>query len=177
MSRLHFSTDVLRAQVLNYHPSAKGPTQNPNVDNNQKTGGFQARLLTIWTAHEKAIGRKLPQREVAKAVGASQRAMSALLQIEGRLPSAKVLQGLATYFGVGQDWLLSGEGEVTPVEALNTQETELLLLYRALSRSGKTYILGRTQEIFQDEHEKTGPQSPSPRSPTTDDPRDPSNFN
>jgi transcriptional regulator with XRE-family HTH domain len=123
--------------------------------------------MSLWAAHERAINRKLPQREVAEAIGCSQRAMSALRRTDGRMPSAKILQGLADFFGVDQNWLTSGKGEPTPIETLNTKETELLLLFRALSGAGRAYILGRAHEIFNDERQN----SPAARRPSDDDDR------
>jgi transcriptional regulator with XRE-family HTH domain len=167
---------MLGTQVLNYHHCARAPAHNPIVDKND-SNGFQARLMSLWDAHEKAIARNLPQREVARAVGCSQRTLSSLMRMEGRLPSAKVGHGLATFFGVDYDWLISGKGEATPVESLNPQETELLLVFRALSRSGRGYILSRAQEIFSDEHKTGVNRSPSRPAPDDDHSVDPSNFN
>lgn len=143
-------------QELFRHSCAERVIHNTSVD---LTTTFQDRLNRLWQERERAIGAKLPNREVSKACGMSERTISSLRTIDGRLPSASNLKALADYFCVNSDWLSTGVGEPNSVTSLSPEESELLLLYRSLTESGKGYILGRAQEIFADEHkERTRPK-------------------
>jgi len=136
------------------------------------TQTFQDRLREVWEQFERTHGRKLSQREVGKAIGASQTAMSALRNDVGRLPSAPNLEGLSDFFGVNQEWLLRGKGEKYPVASLTSEESELLLVFRALSPAGKAYILARAQEMYRDEYRQRPESRPTRQSPHGDDPAD-----
>lgn len=121
---------------------------------------FQDRLADLWQRRERISSRKLPNREVAKACGMSVRAIGTLRNTPGRHPSAANLKALADFFGVDGEWLLTGKGEPSPVTSLSPEESELLLVFRSLSRSARTYIVTRAQEMFQDEYRRKSPAEP-----------------
>jgi transcriptional regulator with XRE-family HTH domain len=124
------------------HPCARTEIHNRGVRT------FGERLEKLRT------DLNLSQEAVAQAIGKSQRAISALETTPGRLPSAKTLQALAAFFQVDAEWLVTGKGEQHPVSALTGEESELLLLFRAISPAGRAYILNRTQEMYRDEFER-----------------------
>lgn len=119
--------------------------------------------------------RELSQQKVADAIGVSQRAISQLETQSGRVPSAENLRALALFFEVDPEWLLTGKGVRNPVASLSPEETELLMLFRSLSLSGKSYIVGRTQDVYRDEFGRTPPK-PKSAKPADGDP-DPKRFN
>lgn len=97
---------------------------------------------------------ELSQTDVAKAVGVSQRAISSLEQVPDRLPAADTLRRLAAFFQVDAEWLVTGKGQQNPVSTLTPEESELLLLFRAISPAGRAYVYGRLQDIYRDEFER-----------------------
>jgi transcriptional regulator with XRE-family HTH domain len=103
---------------------------------------------------------ELSQQQLAKALGVSQRAISSLEQIPDRLPSADTLRKLAAYFQVDAEWLVTGKGQQTPISTLTAEESELLLMFRAISSAGRAYVVGRTQDVYRDEYERANRESP-----------------
>lgn len=103
--------------------------------------------------------RKLTQDQVAQAVGIKQGSFTQLETGKSKRPSSVTLTRLGRYFEVDPEWLLTGKGQQTPVETFSEAETELILLFRALSKVGQDYILGRAKAIHLDEHQLV-PRSP-----------------
>lgn len=111
---------------------------------------------------------KMTQGQVGKAVGVTQEAISQLERFPDRVPSSETLQNLAGLFNVEAEWLLTGKGTQNPVASLTEEESELVLLFRALSPSGRAYILGRTKDVYRDEYQS---RAAPPKEPPADNPR------
>lgn len=107
---------------------------------------------------ELRTGRQLSQGEVAQAVGVTQKAISLLENDPNRVPLSSTLQNLAHFFDVDPYWLMTGKGPKHPVSTLSEAESELLLLFRAISEPARAYIMSRVRLIHRDECH----QSPSP---------------
>lgn len=97
---------------------------------------------------------QLSQAQVGKAAGVSQKAISLLEREPERIPQSDTLSKLARYFQVDPEWLLTGKGQQSPVSSLSSEESELVLLFRAASAAGKDYILGRMRDVYRDEYER-----------------------
>jgi transcriptional regulator with XRE-family HTH domain len=137
---------------------------------------FQDRLKRLWVQYERTHGAKLSQEKLGRMIGVSQTMLSALRNEEGRLPNSPNLKALADFFGVDQDWLMTGKGEPNPVTSLSGEESELLLLFRAVSPAARTYISSRLQDMYRDEFGKGVKPNPSPTSPNSDDPVKPPKY-
>lgn len=101
----------------------------------------------------------LSQREVSERVGVTQEAISGLERFPERVPNSDTLQRLAKFFQVDAEWLLTGKGQQSPISSLTEGESELILLFRAMSQAGKDYVLGRARDIYRDEFAKPEEES------------------
>lgn len=110
----------------------------------------------------------LTQEQVGAAIGVSQKAISLLENDPERVPQSDTLSKLARYFQVDAEWLLTGKGQQSPVSSLTAEESELVLLFRAISAAGKDYILVRTRDIYRGEYERT--QHETSEKPSSDRP-------
>lgn len=108
-----------------------------------------------------AGGRKLSQPDLAKLAGVGASTIAEIETGKTQNPTYDVLVKLAAYFEVNPDWLLTGEGVKHPVSSMRDEESELLLLFRALSPPGREYMLSRVRDLHADEHR----QRPSPPPP------------
>lgn len=111
--------------------------------------------------------RGLSQTQVAVFCDVSQKAISLLENDPNRVPQAQTLKMLAQLFEVDRDWLLTGKGPRNPVSSLTDEESELLLLYRAVSDAARAYILDRVRVIHRGEY---GNGAPPPKQ-VSDTPR------
>lgn len=111
------------------------------------------------------------QAQVATAIGITQTSVKDIEIGKSKSPAALTLIKLAKYFEVDSEWLLTGKGNKTPVTTYTQDEVELLLLFRALSPEGQAYVLGRSRNVYTDEHQQPppAPTAPdaSPPKPTT----------
>lgn len=104
--------------------------------------------------------RGLTQPQLAKAIGCAQSTISELETGESRKPQSGNLLKLAKFFDVDIEHLLSGKGDPRTVSSMSDDESELLILYRSLSPSGRGYVLGRARDVHQDEHRGDGDSPP-----------------
>lgn len=110
--------------------------------------------------------RGLSQDKVGEAIGLSQRGISKLEGDPNHRPYGDTLIRLADLFEVDPRYLLTGAGLRHPVTSLTGDESELLLLFRAVSAAARAYFLSRMRDIHRDEY---GPQRPPP--PPAPEPR------
>lgn len=97
----------------------------------------------------------LSQREVADAVKViTQEGLSQLERFPDRMPTLETIQALSKFFQVDQEWLLTGKGPQSPIHSLTPDESELILLFRALSAPSRGYVLGRTRDVYRDEYDR-----------------------
>jgi transcriptional regulator with XRE-family HTH domain len=96
--------------------------------------------------------RKLTQGQVAKAIGITQGSFTQLETGKSKSPASSTLTKLARYFEVDPEWLMTGKGAQNQISTLADDESELLLLYRALSSESRQYVLGRARSVHKDEH-------------------------
>lgn len=99
-------------------------------------------------------GLELSQREVAEKIGITQEGISQLERLPNRVPLSDTVQRLAKFFQVDPEWLLTGKGQQSPISSLTPEESELILLFRALSPAAQTYVLGRAREVYRDEYDR-----------------------
>jgi transcriptional regulator with XRE-family HTH domain len=118
------------------------------------------------------LARKLTQGQVAKAIGVTQGSFTQLETGKSKAPASSTLTKLARYFEVDPEWLMTGKGAQTSISTLADDESELILLYRALSSESRQYVLGRARSVHQDEHTHAHPHrrkedsdGPSPPAP------------
>lgn len=80
--------------------------------------------------------RKLTQSDVARAVGVDRSHLSKI-ETGVDIPGRAALTGLAAFFSVSLDWLVTGEENVgaTAEESLTEEERLLLSCWRALPRA------------------------------------------
>lgn len=111
--------------------------------------------------------RKLSQEQLAKRIGIKQGSLTQIETGVTKAPAAETLIALARVFEVDPAWLMTGKGTQQPVATLTDPESELLLLFRALTSEGRAYILARVASLHREEHrnasgKRTDPPSPQP---------------
>lgn len=102
------------------------------------------------------VARKLTQPQLAKALGITQGSITDLETGKSKAPASQTLTKLARLFEVDPEWLMTGKGAQHPVASLSDAESELLLIYRALSSEGQEYVLKRAKSVHRDEYDRTG---------------------
>lgn len=132
-------------KIYGYQYSVKPHTYPRDIHNPsmEKVGDRIRRLRKV---------RKLTQAQVAKAVGVTQGSFAQLETGTSKSPSSVTLTRLARFFEVDPEWLMTGKGAQQQIASFSDAETELILLFRALSSDGQSYILGRAKAIQADEH-------------------------
>lgn len=108
------------------------------------------------------LAAKMSQQDVADALTRmgfklSQRGLSKLEANQVTKPQAATIRGLAKFFQADVEWIVTGIGTQSPVALLNPDESDLILLFRSLSPTARSYILGRARDMHRDEHEKPQP--------------------
>jgi transcriptional regulator with XRE-family HTH domain len=102
---------------------------------------------------------ELSQRQVAERIGLTQEAVSQLERFPDRIPSSDTLSNLAKFFQVDPEWLLTGKGQQSPISSLAPEESELILLFRAVSPAARDYLLARVRDVYRDEYDRKSPPS------------------
>lgn len=119
------------------------------------------------------LARKLSQEQVAKMVGVKQGSYTQLETGKTKTPRASNLTKYARLYEVDPEWLMTGKGIQQPIEALEPNEADLLLIFRDISPEGQAYIVGRAKSIYLDEMGKhpsrrrddNRPDPPEPKRP------------
>ena len=99
-----------------------------------------------------ALGMTQPQLAAAAGIGSG--TLAEIESGETLDPRGKTLHKLAGFFGVNPEWLRTGKGLKHPVASMRDDESELLLLFRALSKEGREYLLSRARALHADEHRR-----------------------
>lgn len=85
---------------------------------------------------------QITQKQLAKDLNIAQSTLNGYVQ-DYREPDYKILDALASYFGVSADYLL-GRTNTVKINNLNnisSDEQELLSIYRCLTEEQKVYLL------------------------------------
>lgn len=103
----------------------------------------------------------LTQPQLAKATGVPGSTIAEIETSVTQNPTFETLKKLAAFFDVNEEWLNSGKGQQHTVSSMRDEESELLLLFRALSNPGKDYVLSSLRDLHANERRShSGPQSP-----------------
>lgn len=114
------------------------------------------------------LSRKLTQGQVAKAIGITQGSFTQLETGKSKSPASSTLTRLARFFEVEPEWLMTGKGVQNSVSLLTDAESELILLFRALSTESRDYVLGRARSVHRDEHDRQEPRRRASDFPSAD---------
>ena len=109
----------------------------------------------------------LTQRDLGKAVNLTD-PMISLYESGRRIPNNLIIQLICTTFGVREEWLREGEGEMMDEEALLADwETRLLEQFRRLSPRAQELLIEYVEKLLSDERALRG-EAPSEKEQVAD---------
>lgn len=135
--------------------------QAPFLNRSSERLVHNGRVKTLGTRIKQLREKlELSQRQVADRIGVTQEAVSQLERFPDRIPSSETLSKLARFFQVDPEWLLTGKGQQSPISSLTPEESEMVLLFRALSPAAKDYIMARCREMYRQEYDQKVASTP-----------------
>jgi transcriptional regulator with XRE-family HTH domain len=89
---------------------------------------------------------KLSQRDFSKGIHFSQSSY-AKLELEERAVNSRIIELVATKYGVSKDWILTGTGAMFDVKP-NVKLEQMIDIFNELDDVFQDYILGQIKEIL-----------------------------